>query len=681
MKKSLAFLAALLMGFSASSCGILYALYHTSQTVDPDRYESDHNGSDGQDTSFLLDLSAEEDDRVLSVELFSRTANLYPLRNEIGHVLHKGVVGRFGCPVRIADSSDLSDAKLVFTYDKDHMDNIPPTNLIVLKADEDTQLYETVPSKLDENAGTVTVTVTEPGVYMLADSYAWGSAWGEYDAGQAHDTVWRCDEFSFEMTIPQEIHLIEVGDYLKEDEDGMCKTLLECEYNENIQIGIEYLERPFYDSCKDFMNDMAGQIDQQGYLKDTGTIKEASGRTCYYWYADFSDPGATVGSHSINCIVPLSDTQYINIWYGFTDASYLDTVMDSLHSLRFTGEPEVPETGSGGSSYTEISCTAMDLSLTPPVGVTYAPAKGDWRDADGNGYAKSRLPLLEFSGTSQNVRSVSADLEDCRRNACKVATDDMNLLQLQGAKLIDSKQISLGGSLSGYLFSMENDGNTELYGYYDIPDSHQYVRVSVILLPGTDPKEQEAYWKMLESFTTAAPGLEAENLKLQYPEHFFTSPAGYGKWSRERDNDGGIFYRRILMDTDHRASTYGSDGWSDCSGAFFYVINSGKSAQEAMQKQLDQYLNSDYYKNIHITDQAEVTLSGGQKGYIFALREDLQEGDDYRNCYMYGFYDVSDAEGNPTGQYVEIDFWLREPTQDKVYKDFWNCLKTADIVW
>ena len=312
------------------------------------------------------------------------------------------------------------------------------------------------------------------------------------------------------------------------------------------------------------------------------------------------------------------------------------------------------------------------------------PAKGSWRDEDGNGYQKCVYPLLDFTGTGANVRSVSVTLEDCRRSARKVGADDLNNLQMQGAKLLGSKQIKLNDALSGYLYKLENGSNIELYGYYDIPDSHQYLRVSAILTSAADEKEQAAYWKMLESLKIVLPdaAFSAENLKLQLPEGFAVTPAGYQKWSREYDNYGNQFYRKFLLDADYTKSRKDSDGRTEYSGAFFYLIDSGESAKDAMQKQVEQHLGNELYNNMHITDQAEVTLSGGQKGYLVALREDPRnEPGDYRECYMYGYYEVSDAAGTPTGEYVEIDFWLREPLSDAVYRDYWNCLKTADIVW
>ena len=682
MKKYLAVLAALVMGLSSCSCGILYALYRTNRAKE-EREKPPAVTEAGPGCS-QLDLSAQEDFRVPLVELRGDHIESYSsvMSNEIGHVLHKGVVGRFGCPISVDQGTDLTNAKLIFHYDSQHMDNIPTGNLIVLHFDEEAQFYNTIPSTLNEDACTVTAPITEPGVYLLADSYAWGSAWGESDAGEAHDTIWRCDEFSCIMTIPKEIHVTEVGDYLKQDEDGMCKTLLECDYNENIQIGIEYLERPFYDSAKDFTNDMAKQIDQNGFLQKTGTIVEPSGRTCYYWYADFSDGGDTIGSLSMNCIVPLSDTQYINIWYGFTSEKYFDVAMQSLQSFHFTAEPDVPEPESTFIFNSDsASITAKDITIEPPEGVTVTAIDSNWENSGDN---KHVLKLLKCSGTGVNVRSVSVDLEENRLSAGKTAAKDANALTMQGAKLLDSKQIQQDENLSGYLYKLENGSNIELYGYYDIPDSHQYCKASVILTSAADEKEQAAYWKMLESVKIVLPdaAFSAENLKLQLPEGFAATPAGYQKWSREYDNYGNQFYRKFLLDADYTKSRKDSDGRTEYSGAFFYLIDSGESAKDAMQKQIEQHLGNELYNNMHITDQAEVTLSGGQKGYLVALREDPRnEPGDYRECYMYGYYEVSDAAGSPTGEYVEIDFWLREPLADAVYKDYWNCLKTADIVW
>ena len=282
-----------------------------------------------------LDLSGSENKQIKKVTLtgeFSEDTYIFDLYNI--NVLHTNLVGRVGGPISIS-SSDFESGTLVFEYDEKNLNNIPEGNLILLYYNESEYSYNTVPSKLDINENKVEAQITQAGDYILTDAYEWYSVWG-WDVSQyaPHDTVYTNNEFGFQMTVPAGINLRYVSDYLKDDEEGKYKTLLECYFNGNIQIGIEYLERPDYASAKGFASTMAGIAKSNGMLVKSGEIVTNSNETGYYFYADFGKYADSI-RFSVNCIFPITDTQYINIWYGFAEKAHYETVINSLKTFRW----------------------------------------------------------------------------------------------------------------------------------------------------------------------------------------------------------------------------------------------------------------------------------------------------------------------------------------------------------
>ncbi|MBQ8961703.1 MAG: hypothetical protein IJ071_10910 [Ruminococcus sp.] len=98
-----------------------------------------------------------------------------------GHVIHMGVVGRFGLPFELSYTDNVTDAQLSFTYDKEELRGVPEENLMVLFYNEDEEaIYDEIPgSALDKENCTVTVNAEKPGVYILVDAYQWLDAWGD----------------------------------------------------------------------------------------------------------------------------------------------------------------------------------------------------------------------------------------------------------------------------------------------------------------------------------------------------------------------------------------------------------------------------------------------------------------------------------------------------------------------
>ncbi|MCD7740966.1 MAG: hypothetical protein LUI06_02010 [Ruminococcus sp.] len=305
----------------------------TDESSDED--ESSQTESD-DDTEIVrgIDLSNSDETNVIKVGLkgeFSSSTYIVDLCNI--NVLHTDLVGRFGSPIEIASDS-FTKGTIVFEYDPDNMKNVPAENLILLHYNEENDFYDTVESVLREDDNTVAASITEAGVYMLADAYEWYSVWGlDVSEYSAHDNTYVDSDYGFTITVPQEVSLKYVSSYLEDDEEGQCQTLLES-YSGSLQIGIEYLSRPTYSSAEEFVNAIAGGITNNGYTVQTGTLVGSGSDTGYYFYVDFSD-SVDYNQYSLNCVYQINETEYINIWYGFTDEEYYAEAISSLKSFCF----------------------------------------------------------------------------------------------------------------------------------------------------------------------------------------------------------------------------------------------------------------------------------------------------------------------------------------------------------
>lgn len=338
MQKKLSFITAIVMSAALVSCGKeateknaddISEKTSVTEIIEETTEPKTEPTTENQKITRGINLSDAEVKQVKKVGIngiFEKDTSVLDLYNI--NVLHTGVVGLFGCPIEI-NSSEFEEAVIVFEYNPDDMKNVPAENLIMLHYNEEDCFYDTIESKLNEEAHTVTAKIFEPGAYMLADAYEWYSAWGEDVSKYAHDITYTDSEYDFSITIPSEIQLIYGSNPLMDDEEGKCQTLLECEYNENIQIGIEYLERPTYSSPEEFIITLADILECE-----RGTITTQDDLVGYYFYINF---GESIGEQqlSMNCVFPITETKYINIWYGFTDEKYYETAVASLESFKW----------------------------------------------------------------------------------------------------------------------------------------------------------------------------------------------------------------------------------------------------------------------------------------------------------------------------------------------------------
>ena len=105
------------------------------------------------------------------------------IENEYGvNVLHTGVVGLVGCPVKVK-TKGLTRGTLTFRYEDADLGDTPEGNLALLHYDSSSGTYEYSVFEHDEDENTVSTTIRGSGVFMLVDDYLWSSAWGRDTTG------------------------------------------------------------------------------------------------------------------------------------------------------------------------------------------------------------------------------------------------------------------------------------------------------------------------------------------------------------------------------------------------------------------------------------------------------------------------------------------------------------------
>ncbi len=212
MKRILSFIAALVMTAAVCcSCGDTDAgtdSPETSETAENEEVIIPQTESDVRRQTYTKAIDRGEKPEVAAVHLscvcdgdISEKVSISDLYNV--NVLHSGVVGLVGVPIKLTYDDSLSETKLYFIYDADELRGIPPKNFIMLHYNEESQFYDTVENfVLNEDEHTVSADISEGGVYLLADAYQWYECWGldvseyAYDKHpEDHPTDWEreCD--------------------------------------------------------------------------------------------------------------------------------------------------------------------------------------------------------------------------------------------------------------------------------------------------------------------------------------------------------------------------------------------------------------------------------------------------------------------------------------------------------
>lgn len=478
------------------SCGVKNSYESSSQNnksnsfVSEDTVNSYHkrlyNKSSDQINTVRIDLSDAEVKQVKEVTLKGNfpddtlIQNLYKV-----HALHTELVGLFGCPVEIC-SSDFKKGRLEFKYNIEDMKCVPEKNLILLHYNEFENCYDTIGTSLDSDRNTVAAVISEPGAYMLADAYEWYGVWGKDVSKYKHDIAYANEQYGFAINIPEEVKISEVSDYLKNDEDGKCKTLLECKSMCDIKIGIEYLERPSYSSAKEYVNEMSEIVKLNGFLDSTGEIVCSDGTVGYYFSANY---GKIIegDKYSINCIFPLDSTRYINIWYGFVDSMYYEKAMSSLESFKFQNKPLNDNLDDVHKSESGTSVSTKNISVVFPYGLKAEAVNEDWKEfgemviaplykIDCQEYSQYLydycFELVKDEGIS--VRSLAKNMSSTYENA-------------DGTSFVEGKSLSLTNGHDGEIVCISKNSKTnlyndtsgvyDLYGFFETENPDQYICV------------------------------------------------------------------------------------------------------------------------------------------------------------------------------------------------------------
>lgn len=201
--------------------------------------------------------------------------------------LATNLVGLFGVPVDV-DLNGSEKATITFKANKDNMNNVPMRNLIILYYNETDGFYDKVKSKT--KGYEVSAEITSSGTYLLADCYVWYSAWGADMSDYAHDVTYFNDEFGFSVVMPMEVGYYNVGDYLKDDQNGgMTKQILM--YNssmsdKDIDMDFNYYENQNgFDSALEYYKTIKPGLDGTGYgyttVAEIETIDIGGGKKGY----------------------------------------------------------------------------------------------------------------------------------------------------------------------------------------------------------------------------------------------------------------------------------------------------------------------------------------------------------------------------------------------------------------
>ncbi|MBQ8960221.1 MAG: hypothetical protein IJ071_03265 [Ruminococcus sp.] len=405
-------------------------------------------------------------------------------------------VGQFGASVEIGGEL-LEESILRFEYDPDNMGDVPAENLSLLFYNEEESRYDTIKRiRLDEGKHTISAKITEPGIYFLFDT-------GE----KPHTTVYVDDEYYFRIAIPEEIELRYVSSPLEDDEEGKFKVLLECEKNDQIQVGIEYLERPGYSSAAEMVDAICEILNSNETLYSRDSVTGADGSTGYCFVADFSEGDDK--AYSINCFYPLNATEYINIWYGFKDLSYLDKAMASLESFEFTGEPyisTVPE--DPGPDQTE-SCPILpeDVELALPEGVLLEP--GDGSTSSFTDDPDHLICQLYEAANVSGFEGLDQIYIEAEKNGIFPATEAdaywKSIDGVNGIKGIRHDETELSSGKKGYILQVETEGEDQwndsgtcyIHGFFDTGITSWSVRVTVIADTQLDQSKKDQLYSFV----------------------------------------------------------------------------------------------------------------------------------------------------------------------------------------
>lgn len=301
---------------------------------------------DGEAESCRLYLGDSERPQVVSVEILG--ADNAQLTNVYGvNFLHTGVVGLFGCPVEVS-AVEYDNSQIIFTYDSDNMNLVPPQNLLVLWYDEQSSDYRELETELNEALCTVSADISKGGAYMLVDRYEWLRVWGYDVEDYAHDIYFTGDGFEerngwalpeFSMVLPKCVKLLNAynGYYAQ---TGVCIAQSESHNDEPYFNAVyRYDENLWQSECDGWAQLIYNSDEKQKLTALDFRLENGAQAKLYRYDIDNSSRGGAVGV-SLILQVKLSDNELISFSYSISDPTDSDLIaqcLDSLKSFKWSG--------------------------------------------------------------------------------------------------------------------------------------------------------------------------------------------------------------------------------------------------------------------------------------------------------------------------------------------------------
>lgn len=508
---------------------------------DPSGLTSEPDGAAPAERTVELDLSDSEKPQVIKASLSGMIGEGADIENAYGRdVISSGVVGLFGCPVKV--ELDGGSGVLSFEVDRDNMDNVPIENLIVLCKNSDrNDDFSQVESSLSGN--TITARISRSDVYMLADCYQWFSAWGMDANGYAHDMTFSNGEFDFAFTLPAETVCCGVSDSWHSANGMMERELIHQYDSKDADLTVNLTAMRFTDDrseCSDPLPAVgldeltdeiikgltaAEYIDAEAEPKQT--MELADGRKGYLLNIHMSgDTSKGISEQSmVSGYFEYSDDTYIVLSYFLwgSDEQLISKAEDSVRSFDFTGpakeitaghEPDTDYSGRYSGAVLEeadgrISFSSEELGFSMAVPRGFGCEIADLETNENSDGEKS-TPLIRLTSDSLYYGSVY-DVTD-RYTAYIDANGMYNFYDktMDSHTAIKRDQYVMSNGGKAYVMMLSVDRKTDCYGdengvydfcgFYETGASDVYTCIRLTADKGITENQQEQLYSCLKSF-------------------------------------------------------------------------------------------------------------------------------------------------------------------------------------
>lgn len=149
-----------------------------------EKYTQEQQVTDSGVNEFTAEINDEVKPEVTKVTLTDPYENGVMKRASVKDIykieyMPSGVVGLVGPPVRVDYEGNLNELRLTFWYEPGELRGMPERNFIILHETAAGAYEQVGTEEINTEQKTVSVTIYEPGIYLLADRYQWYTVWGE----------------------------------------------------------------------------------------------------------------------------------------------------------------------------------------------------------------------------------------------------------------------------------------------------------------------------------------------------------------------------------------------------------------------------------------------------------------------------------------------------------------------